>query len=114
MEDSILKSTKMMLGLDPTYTAFDLEVMTHINNAFSSLTQLGVGLPVGFMIEDASASWDDYNVPLVQKSIVRTYVFLKVKIVFDPPTSSYVLTAYEKQIAEQEWRLNFYHETTVP
>ncbi len=113
MEQSILISTKKILGLPQDYTVFDLDVITHINTAFSTLTQLGVGPPEGFMIEDETEVWDDFiNPPDHQYNSVKSYVFLKVRQLFDPPQTSYLITAMEKQIQELEWRLNVHREET--
>lgn len=114
MEQSILNSTKKILGIDADYTVFDLDIITHINTAFSILTQLGVGPAEGFMIEDASTEWAQFD-PVDDNqnfNTVRSYVFLKVKQLFDPPTTSYLITATNEQIAELEWRLNTYREET--
>jgi hypothetical protein len=110
MEDSILTSTKKTLGLDADYTAFDLDIITHINLAFSVLNQLGVGPVEGFMIEDKSSTWDEFVVPLSQMSMIRTYVYLKVSVLFDPPTTSYLIEAKTNQIDQYEWRLNVFRE----
>jgi hypothetical protein len=112
MENSILISTKKVLGIDEDYTAFDLDIITHINTAFSTLTQLGVGPAEGFMIEDDTAEWADFVTNDLQYNSVRSYVFLKVRYLFDPPQTSYLITATEKQIAELEWRLNVHREET--
>lgn len=106
MTDSILTSTKKILGIDANYTAFDLDVMTHINAAFSSLAQLGVGPVDGFMIEDERATWDDFVVPMRHLNMVKTYIYLKVRLIFDPPATSFHLEAMKEQIQEFEWRLN--------
>ena len=82
MEESILKSTKKILGLADDYTAFDLDVITHINAAFSILNQLGVGQVEGFMILDDVAVWQDFLVPMNQLNLVKTYVYLKVRTLF--------------------------------
>jgi hypothetical protein len=110
MEESILKSTKKILGLDADYTPFDLDVITHINAAFSILNQLGVGPETGFHIEDETQLWADYNVPDNQLHLVKTYVYLKVRILFDPPATSYLITAATDQLKEYEWRLNVFRE----
>lgn len=110
MELSILTSTKKILGIAEDYTVFDLDIITHINTAFSTLTQLGVGPPEGFMIEDAEAVWPEFIVEDFQYNSVKSYVFLKVKQLFDPPQTSYLITATEKQIQELEWRLNVHRE----
>jgi hypothetical protein len=114
MEQSILNSTKKILGIAEDYTVFDLDIMTHINSAFSTLTQLGVGPAAGYMIDDASDVWDDFiDVDLdMQYNSVKSYVFLRVRQLFDPPSTSYLITAVEKQIQELEWRLNVHREET--
>lgn len=112
MEQSILTSTKKILGIAADYTAFDLDIITHINTAFSTLTQLGVGPADGFMIEDVDAEWYDFIEDDIQLNTVKSYVFLKVRQLFDPPTTSYLIAAMEKQIQEFEWRLNISREST--
>jgi hypothetical protein len=112
METSILTSTKKNLGIPEDYTVFDLDVITHINSAFSTLTQLGVGPPEGFMIEDASAVWTDFIVDDFQYNSVKTYIYLRVRQLFDPPTTSYLISAFKEQIKELEWRLNVHREET--
>ena len=110
MEESILKSTKKILGLADDYTPFDLDVMTHINAAFSILNQLGVGPIDGFFIEDEQALWSDFLVPPNQLHLVKTYIYLKVRSLFDPPSTSYLIEATNNQIKEYEWRLNVFRE----
>lgn len=112
MELSILTSTKKILGISADYTAFDLDIITHINAAFSTLAQLGVGPADGFMIEDADAEWEDFIVDITQLNSVKSYIFLKVRQLFDPPATSYLITAMEKQIEEFEYRLNTNREMT--
>lgn len=114
MEDSILISTKKILGLDEAYTAFDLDVITHINAAFSLLNQLGVGPEAGFGIQDEADLWTDFLVPQNQLQLVKTYVFLKVRILFDPPATSFLIQAANDQIKEYEWRLNVFREVELP
>lgn len=110
MEESILKSTKKILGLDENYVPFDLDVTTHINAAFSILNQLGVGPVEGFFIEDDTALWSDFVVPPNQLHLVKTYVYLKVRSLFDPPSTSYLISAVDEQIKQYEWRLNIFRE----
>jgi hypothetical protein len=110
MESSILKSTKKILGIDDTYAVFDLDIITHINSAFSTLHQLGLGPDEGFMIEDATPVWDDFLNGDNRLNSVKTYVFLKVRSLFDPPSTSYLVEAMNKQITELEWRLNVVRE----
>ncbi len=112
METSILTSTKKILGIPPDYTVFDLDVITHINTAFSTLTQLGVGPTIGFMIEDATPEWADFIGEDHQYNAVKSYVFLRVRQLFDPPSTSYLIAAFDKQIQELEWRLNVHREET--
>lgn len=114
MEESILNSTKKILGLDADYEAFDLDVITHINAAFSLLNQLGVGPIQGFFIEDDSSTWDEFEVPANQLNLVKTYIFLKVRVLFDPPGTSFLLESANNQIKEYEWRLNVFREGELP
>lgn len=109
MSDSILNSTKKILGISEDYTAFDHDVLTHINSVFSTLSQLGIGPENGFMIDDSSAVWQDFFIDN-QLNAIRTYVYLRVRLLFDPPMTSYLLTALREQILELEWRLNAYRE----
>src|SRR3954447_17475451 len=113
MEMSILNSTKKILGIAEDYTVFDLDIITHINSAFSTLTQLGVGPAEGFMIEDDTAVWSDFIATDLQYNSVKSYVFLRVRQLFDPPTTSYLISAVEKQIQELEWRLNSHREESA-
>ena len=110
MEESILKSTKKILGLNDDYTPFDLDVITHINAAFSVLDHLGVGPEGGFSIQDDTTEWSEYTAPANQLHLVKTYVYLKVRLLFDPPATSFLIEAVNKQIAEYEWRLNVLRE----
>ena len=116
MEESILTSTKKILGLDEAYTVFDLDIITHINAAFTILHQLGVGPPEGYSIEDKTPRWSDFTlVDGTETSIhlVKTYIYLKVRSLFDPPTTSFLIEATEKQIEQAEWRLNVAREEAV-
>ena len=106
METSILTSIKKLLGVAEDYTEFDEDIMTHINSVFLNLTQLGVGPEEGFMIEDNTAEWADFINDSVQLQAIKTYVYLKVKLLFDPPLSSSVTESINRMIAELEWRLN--------
>lgn len=111
MADSILTSTKEKLGIEATDETYNAEIMDHINSAFSTLTQLGVGPPDGFQITDVEATWDDY-ITSPALNPVKTYLGLKVRLVFDPPTTSFAIAAVEKQIEELEFRLNIQREAT--
>jgi hypothetical protein len=106
--ESILDSIKKLLGVSEEYTQFDNDIIMHINTVFMNLTQLGVGPAAGFFIEDSSAVWTDF-VDLeneIQLNAVKTYVYLKVKLLFDPPLSSSVVQSINNMISELEWRLN--------
>src|SRR6478752_1820181 len=104
MEQSILISTKKILGLAADYTVFDLDIITHINTAISTLTQLGVVPTNGFMINDDTETWADFIGEDLQNYAVKSYVYLKVRQLFDPPQTSYLIAATERQIQELEWR----------
>ena len=106
METSILTSIKKLLGIAEDYTEFDEDIITHINSVFLNLTQLGVGPEAGFMIEDNTAVWEDFINDSIQLQAVKTYVYLKVKLLFDPPLTSSVTESINRMIAELEWRLN--------
>lgn len=110
MEQSILNSTKKILGIAEDYTVFDLDIITHINTAFSTLTQLGVGPVNGFMIEGKDEVWEEFIDNDLQYNSVKSYVFLRVRQLFDPPTTSYLISAFDNQIQELEWRLNVHRE----
>jgi hypothetical protein len=113
MEASILTSTKKILGVGEEYEVFDLDILTHINSAFSVLQQLGIGPVEGFMIEDKTVTWDELELPVNQLTMVRTYIYLKTRSLFDPPTTSYLIEAVNKQIEEHEWRLRELREQSV-
>ncbi len=110
MTDSILTSVKKVLGLTEDYEEFDQDIIMHINSTFSTLHQLGIGPTDGFMIEDAEDVWDDLLSGDNRLNSVKTYVYLKVRSIFDPPTVGAVLTAMGEQIKELEWRLNVARE----
>ena len=104
--DSILTSIKKLLGITEDYTHFDADIIIDINSVFMILRQLGVGPVDGFNITDSSQTWHDYLSDDESKlSAVKTYVYLKVRLMFDPPVGS-VLESYNNQIKELEWRLN--------
>jgi hypothetical protein len=110
LSDSILQSTKKNIGLAESYTEFDPDVIMHINTVFSFLTQLGIGPADGYMIEGAEDTWDEFLGDDPNLNAVKTYVYLRVRHLFDPPGTSYHLNAALEQIRELEWRLNTYRE----
>ena len=96
-----------MLGIAEENTDFDAEIIMHINSVFTTLTQIGVGPSEGFYIEDDSPSWQDFISDLNKLQAVKTYIYLKVRLIFDPSSlGASTLAAYERQIQEFEWRLN--------
>lgn len=106
MQESILTSIKKLLGIPAEYDNFDVDVIIHINSALGVLNQLGVGPSEGFSITDDTAKWSDFLSDSRKLETVKTYVYLKVRLVFDPPTSSAVIDAITRQISELEWRIN--------
>lgn len=111
MTDSILDSIKKVLGVDPTLTVFDSVILLHINTAFSTLNELGIGPSDGFMIEDAAPTWDVFLGDDKRLNSVKSYIGLRVRFLFDNATlTSFVLDAMDKQVKEFEWRLNTVRE----
>lgn len=104
--DSILTSVKKMLGIMEEYEHFDSDLIMHINSVFGVLNQIGVGPEEGFSIQDKCALWSDFIGNTALFAIVKSYMALKVKMMFDPPLSSAVMETYKTQISEYEWRLN--------
>lgn len=109
--ESILTSIKKLLGIAEDYDHFDPDIIMHINSVFMNLTQIGVGPSAGFGIEDETSVWTDFIPDTTKLAAIKSYIFLKVKLLFDPPLSSSVLESYNRQIAELEWRLNVVVET---
>lgn len=110
--DSILSSVKKSLGIQPDYDVFDPDIIMHINSTFSVLHQLGVGPATAFAIEDDNATWGDFlaEQPDLGLAMVQSYIYLKVRMLFDPPQAS-VLSAMKDQASEYEWRMNVEAET---
>ena len=104
--NSILTSIKKMLGVDEEYDCFDTDIILHINSVLMILTQLGVGPSEGFIITDKTATWKDFLKDTKKLESVKSYVYLKVKLLFDPPLSSAVMEATNRLISELEFRLN--------
>ena len=106
MDSSILTSIKKLLGIAEEDTSFDQDIIMHINTVFAILAQLGVGPANGFSIEDDSAIWGDYLGNATNLELVKSYIYMKVRSMFDPPTSSILADAMNKNISELEWRIN--------
>lgn len=104
--ESILTSIKKLLGIPAEYTHFDADLIMHINSVFMILQQIGVGPKQGFFIEDDSTTWNEYISDSIQMQAVKSYIHLKVKLLFDPPASSAVMECTKQMISELEWRLN--------
>lgn len=111
LTESILTSVKKMLGIVEDYEQFDPDIIMHINSVFSILNQLGVGPKNGFVIEDKNSRWNEFIQDEKTLQLVKTYMFMKVKMMFDPPLSSAVIECYKLQISEYEWRLNVEADT---
>lgn len=111
LEEKILSSIKKLLGLNDGVTVFDTDIVIHINTVFANLTQMGVGPQndecknIGFKISTGNEVWGDFTSNDILIENVKTYVYIKVKMVFDPPTSSALIDAYNAQAKELEWRL---------
>lgn len=110
--ESILTSIKKLLGIEEDYTDFDADIIIHINSVFMILTQMGVGPYGGFTISDKSSVWTDFVPKTTKIEAVKTYIYLKVKLVFDPPLSSAVIESIKLMISELEWRLNVAADNT--
>ena len=111
--DNILSSIKKLLGIPTEETAFDSDIIMHINSVFMILNQLGIGPTNGFTISDDYALWSDFIPDGQNLELVKSYMYMKVRLMFDPPSSSAVLSAMEKSISEFEWRLNVQTETKM-
>ena len=110
--DSILTSIKKLLGIEETYTYFDTDIIIYINSAIMSLTQLGVGPSTGFVISDSSQTWTNFIGERTDIESIKSYIYLKVRLIFDPPANAFVNESMIRQITELEWRLNVQSELT--
>ena len=111
--ESILTSIKKLLGMTEDYTAYDDQIIIHVNSVFMILTQIGVGPEDGFAIKDKEAAWNDFVSDETKLELVKSYVYLKVKLLFDPPSNSSVIESINRQINEFEWRLNVKAESNI-
>lgn len=110
VQNSILDTTKKVLGIDSDYVAFDLDIIMHINSVFGDLHQLGVGPDVAYEIEDSSNLWSDFMGSETAINSVKTYVYLRLRLIFDPPSTSFAIESMQKQIDKLEFRLNVQRE----
>ena len=106
MEENILNSIKKLLGIPEDYTAFDQDIMIHINSVFMILSELGVGPSNGYSLKDGTEKWGDFISDDENLEGIKTYVYMKVKTIFDPPLNSAVLASMKELIREFEWRIN--------
>jgi hypothetical protein len=113
VENSILKSVKKMVGVNPDDPDFDLDILNYINGTFAVLDQIGVGPDGGFMIEDASTAWDAFLGPDPRLNMIKTFVYLRVRHLFDPPGTSYLIAANEKQMEELIFRISVGRENSM-
>ena len=112
MNDSILTSIKKLLGITEAYEHFDQDIIIHINSVFMILNQLGVGPSNGFSITDKTAVWSDFISEGANLESVKSYIYLKVRLLFDPPTTSAVMESMNRMISELEFRLNISAESS--
>ena len=105
--ESILTSIKKLLGITEEFENFDSDIIMHINSVFMILNQLGVGPSEGFTIEDDTSTWVDFIPDTTKVEAIKSYMYLKVKLLFDPPTNSTVVDSTNRLIAELESRLNW-------
>lgn len=110
LRESILASTKKLLNVADDYTDFDDELIMHINTVFDRLFELGVGPEGGFEIDDREDRWSDFLLGERKPNSVKTYVYLRVRLLWDPPTTGHHVAALEKQIEKLEWNLNVQRE----
>lgn len=110
MSDSILNGTKKALSIPEDYDVFDADIIMHINSVFSTLNQLGIGPVDGFEIEDADATWTSYLLSNPKFNFVKSYMYLSVRLLFDPPTTSYLIDALKDQKDQFEWRISVLRE----
>ena len=114
MEESILTSIKKLLGIAEEYTQFDTDLIIHINTVLSVLGQIGVGSDGRQSITDKNTTWESFMGSEVKLDMVKSYVYLKVKLLFDPPQSSAVMDAINRNIGELEWRIFVETDPEIP
>ena len=113
MIDSILTTIKKQLGLEEEYEAYDQDILLLINSTFLNLNQINVGPKDGFHVNGNDEVWTDFLPEGPTLDAAKAYIYAKVRIIFDPPSSSFVLEAYNKQIAELEWRMMAQNDETI-
>jgi len=111
--ESVLTSSKKLIGIDEYDDTFDSDIIIFINSVFSALNQMGAGPTTGFFITDDKALWTEFSTDIILLGFVKSFVYLKVKLAFDPPQSSAVIESMKYMIAEQEWRITQAAEPTT-
>jgi hypothetical protein len=114
MTNSILDDTKKPLGLQESDTSFDPDVTMHINSTLGIISQLGLGPDPMIFVEDATRTWDELSLTPIQLNLCKSYMYLRVRMLFDPPTLSFLLDAMKEQITELEHRLSEEREKAIP
>jgi arginine/ornithine N-succinyltransferase beta subunit len=104
MIDSILLTIKKMLGIDQNFDGFDIDLIIHINSALMILNQLGVGV-INFKITGSGELWSGFLGTDADIESIKSYIYLKTRLTFDPPANSFLVDAIQKEIKELEWRL---------
>ncbi len=113
LEPSILKSIKKLLGVHESDTSFDVDILIYINSAFATLKELGVNNGELVVVEDENKDWNETTISVEALPTVKTYVYLKTRLLFDAPPTSFAIAALEKIMEEQEWRLREFHDDTA-
>lgn len=114
VSESILNSIKKVLGIDPSYDVFDVDILMHINSVFADLHQIGAAPNSPIKVMDETTVWDDFIQGKENVDMVQTYVALRVRLLFDPPTSAYGIESLQKQADKLEWRLNVLEDVFNP
>lgn len=111
MSDSILESIKDAASISSEESAFDQELILHINSVFMALRQMGIGPDTAFVVSDSSSEWSEFTTDPIILPTIKSYVTLRVRVLFDPPTSSALMDALKNAISEYEWRLGIECDT---
>jgi len=111
--DSILLTIRKMLGITADFDGFDTDIIVALNTAFMSLNQLGIGPSVGFVVSDEEQVWSDFLGTTTNLDGIKSYIYLKTRLLFDPPSNGFLVASIDRQLTELEWRLTVLNETTV-
>ena len=105
MEESILKTIKQLIGCPDDFEQFDSDLIVHINSAFATLTQLGVGPKEGYRITGVDNVWNEFEDDPQKLSLIKDYVYIKTRLLFDPPTTGSLMDSLKEELKEMKWRL---------